>query len=142
MWSLFYLLTICVAPIRPRGVLDALPTDCAILSGAWVLQGSWFIRWAMVARLVRLGYNVLCVDTAVAVRERRNCTHGVLQWNSCPVHLKSHGVLQWNYLKSRLSLQVLEDVLPHLHSEALCGRFSLMFANDYDVGQVLYSGWV
>ena len=33
--------------------------------------GRWLIRWAAVARLTRLGYNVLCVDTDAASPGRR-----------------------------------------------------------------------
>ena len=57
-------------------------------------SGGWFVRWSIVARLVRLGYNVLNVDADVAL---------------------------------------LDDILPHLQSRLLCGRFTLMFASDYDV---------
>lgn len=59
-------------------------------------SGVWFIRWSIVARLVRLGYNVLNVDADVAL---------------------------------------LDDVVRHLHSDLICGRFALSFASDYDVGQ-------
>jgi hypothetical protein len=56
-------------------------------------QGAWMVRWAVFARLVRLGYNVLSFDTDGAA---------------------------------------LDDLYPHLHSAALCGRFSLMYASDYE----------
>ena len=50
--------------------------------------GRWLVRWSLLARLVRLGYNVLVADTDAVL---------------------------------------LDDVLRHLHSRALCGRFPLMF---------------
>ena len=53
--------------------------------------GRWLIRWAAMARLTRLGYNVLCVDTDAVL---------------------------------------LDDVYRHLHSDALCGRFALMFGSE------------
>jgi hypothetical protein len=62
-------------------------------------QGAWMVRWAVFARLVRLGYNVLSFDTDGAV---------------------------------------LEDLYRHLHSRALCGRFTLMYASDYE----LHSPWL
>ena len=62
-------------------------------------QGSWMVRWAIFARLVRLGYNVLSFDTDGAV---------------------------------------LDDMYPHLHAAELCGRFTLMYASDYE----LLSPWL
>ena len=56
-------------------------------------QGAWMVRWAVFARLLRLGYNVLSFDTDGAV---------------------------------------LGDLYSHLHSQALCGRFTLMYASDYE----------
>ena len=56
-------------------------------------QGAWMVRWAVFARLLRLGYNVLSFDTDGAV---------------------------------------LGDLYSHLHSRALCGRFTLMYASDYE----------
>ena len=57
--------------------------------------GMWFARWSAIARLVRLGYNVLSCDVDAAL---------------------------------------LENPYPHLHAAELCGRFTLMFASDYDIG--------
>jgi hypothetical protein len=57
--------------------------------------GRWLIRWATLARLVRLGYNVLCTD---------------------------------------IDAVITDDVLAHLHSRALCGRFPLMFGSESGSG--------
>ena len=61
-------------------------------------QRRWLVRWSVFARLVRLGYNVLCVDADAVL---------------------------------------LDHALRHLHSAALCGTASLMFATDYDPGAPL-----
>ena len=71
--------------------LEALPRAPAI-AGRY---RQWLVRWSVFARLVRLGYNVLCVDADAVL---------------------------------------LDHALRHLHSAALCGTASLMFATDYDPG--------
>jgi len=54
-------------------------------------SASYFARFVILARLVRLGYNALSLDADVAV---------------------------------------LDEMYAHLHSEALSGRFALMFASE------------
>ena len=71
--------------------LEALPRAPTITTR----YRQWLVRWSVFARLVRLGYNVLCVDADAVL---------------------------------------LDHALRHLHSAALCGSASLMFATDYDPG--------